>query len=42
MDVFVGIDPSLNSTGLCILKYDNEEKISEYFAIIKPDKLSKK
>lgn len=42
MDVFVGIDPSLNSTGLCILKYDNEEKVSEYFVIIKPDKLSKK
>ena len=42
MDVFIGIDPSLNSTGLCILKYEGEEKISEYFAIVKPDKLNKK
>lgn len=42
MDVFVGIDPSLNSTGLCFLYYDGDKKIKEYFAITKPDKLTKK
>lgn len=43
MDVFIGIDPSLNSTGICILKYDeNGNKIKEYFGITKPNKLTKK
>ena len=42
MDVFIGIDPSLNSTGLCFLYYDGDKKIKEYFAITKPEKLTKK
>lgn len=39
---FIGIDQSLNSTGLCILTFDNEKLKKEYFAIIKTSKLSKK
>lgn len=42
MDVYIGIDPSLNSTGLCFLYYDGDEKLKEYFAITKPNKLTKK
>lgn len=42
MDVFIGIDPSLNSTGVCLLYYGNNEKIKEYFAITKPNSLNKK
>ena len=42
MDVFIGIDPSLNSSGICILKYDGDKKIKEYFGITKPNKLTKK
>lgn len=42
MDVFIGIDPSLNSTGICIIKYENDQLINKYFAIIKPNKLTKK
>ena len=36
MNYFIGIDPSINSTGLCIQKYDGDEKVSEYFVIVKP------
>lgn len=42
MDIFVGIDPSLNSTGVCILAYDGDRRQGEYFKIIKPNKLSRK
>ena len=42
MNVFIGIDPSINSTGLTILKYDNNELVNEKFFIIKPNKLTKK
>lgn len=43
MKLFIGIDPSINSTGLCILGYDdNDIKIHESFYIIKPEKLTKK
>jgi Holliday junction resolvasome RuvABC endonuclease subunit len=43
MKLFIGIDPSLNSTGLCFQTYDdNENKIYEKFFIIKPEKLTKK
>lgn len=42
MDIFIGIDPSLNSTGVCILLYDGDIKQHEYFYIIKPNKLSRK
>lgn len=43
MKLFIGIDPSINSTGLCMLTYDdNDNKVSESFYIVKPDKLTKK
>lgn len=42
MNVYIGIDPSINSTGLTILKYENNLLIDEYFFIIKPNKLTKK
>lgn len=42
MYMFIGIDPSLNSTGLCFQLYDNKDKIYEKFYIVKPDKLTKK
>ena len=36
MQYFIGIDPSINSTGICIQKYDGNIKIKEEFIIIKP------
>lgn len=36
MEYFIGIDPSINSTGICIQKYDGEQKINENFIILKP------
>ena len=42
MNVFIGIDPSINSTGLTILKYDQNKLSNQYFFIIKPNKLTKK
>ena len=41
-DIFVGIDPSTNSSGISILDYDGDTLVDERFFIIKPDKLSKK
>ena len=41
-DIFVGIDPSTNSSGVVILTYKDTEQISEHYYIIKPDKLTKK
>lgn len=42
MNFYIGIDPSINSTGLTILKYDDQNLlIDEYFFIIKPDKLTR-
>jgi len=42
-NIYVGIDPSVNSTGVSILVYDdNDNKLEEKFYIIKPDKLTKK
>ena len=39
MKLYIGIDPSMNSTGLCCQTYDdNGNKIYEKFYIIKPDK----
>lgn len=40
--ITIGIDPSLNSTGVCILKYDDENLIEEKYFIIKPNKLTKR
>lgn len=40
--IAIGIDPSMNSTGICILKYDdNDNIISEHFFIVKPNKLTR-
>jgi len=36
VEYFIGIDPSMNSTGLCIQKYEGEKKIREDFFIIRP------
>lgn len=41
-DIYVGIDPSINSTGVSILTYIENKFINEFFFIIKPDKLTKK
>lgn len=41
-DIYVGIDPSINSTGISILTYAENELSNEFFFIIKPDKLTKK
>ena len=42
-NIYVGIDPSLNSTGVCISVCDeNDNLIEEKFYIVKPDKLTKK
>ena len=43
MNVFVGIDPSINSTGVCILETDdNNKQVNCKFYIIKGSKLTKK
>ena len=43
MNIFVGIDPSINSTGVCILETDdNNEHVNCKFYIIKSGKLTKK
>lgn len=42
MQYFIGIDPSINSTGICIMKYDGDKKIREEFVIIKPCNSNKK
>ena len=41
-DIFVGIDPSTNSTGVVVLTYNGDELINENYYIVKPDKLTKK
>lgn len=43
MEYFVGIDPSMNSTGICIRKYDGDNLVKENFIILTPErKLTKK
>lgn len=42
MVVFMGVDPSINSSGICIQFWEDNLKVKEYFAIVKPDKLTKK
>ena len=42
MVVFMGVDPSINSSGICIQFWEDNSKVKEYFAIVKPDKLTKK
>lgn len=42
-DMYVGIDPSMNSTGVCVLVYDEDNQLKEdKFYIIKNGKLNKK
>lgn len=42
MEIFVGIDPSLNSTGLCLQFYEDNKMVKDIFYIIKPNKLTKR
>jgi Holliday junction resolvasome RuvABC endonuclease subunit len=42
VEIFVGIDPSLNSTGICMLFYEEDKLIKDMYYIIKPNKLTKK
>ena len=42
INIYVGIDPSINSTGITCLAYEDDKLIKEMFYIIKPDKLTKK
>ena len=42
MEIFVGIDPSLNSTGLCLHFYEGNKMVKDIFYIIKPNKLTKR
>ncbi len=41
MIYYIGIDPSMNSTGVCIQKYDNDIKLKEEFIVIKPSNENK-
>ena len=41
-DIFVGIDPSTNSTGVVTLTYNGDELTNENYYIVKPDKLTKR
>ena len=42
IDIFVGIDPSMNSSGVTCLAYEDGKLIREMYYIIKPDKLTKR
>lgn len=43
MKTYIGIDPSINSTGICVHRFDDEDKLIDiHFFIIKPNKLKKK
>ena len=42
IDIYVGIDPSINSSGVTCLAYEDGSLIREMYYIIKPDKLTKK
>ena len=37
MQYYIGIDPSMNSTGICVQKFDGDTKLKEEFIILKPD-----
>lgn len=41
-NMFIGVDPSINSTGVSVLIYEKDKLIEERSFIIKPDKLTKK
>lgn len=42
MEIYIGIDPSLNSTGLCLQFYEDDQFVKDLYYIIKPNKLTKK
>ena len=42
MDIFIGIDPSINSTGVCIQQFDNGVSIKENFYIVVPNSITKR
>lgn len=43
MDIFIGIDPSINSTGVCIQQRDeNDATIKENFYVIVPNSITKR
>ena len=42
IDIYIGVDPSINSSGVTCLAYEDGNLIKEMFYIIKPDKLTKK
>lgn len=42
MEIFVGIDPSLNSTGICMQFYEGDKFVKNMYYIVKPNKLTKK
>jgi len=42
IDFYIGIDPSINSSGVTCLAYEEDKLVKQMFYIIKPDKLTKK
>lgn len=42
MEIFIGIDQSINSTGITIQKFEDNKKVDKQFYIIKGNKLTKK
>ena len=42
MEIYIGIDPSLNSTGLCLQFYEDDQFVKDMYYIVKPNKLTKK
>ena len=42
MEIFIGIDQSINSTGVTVKCFEREKTIKEHFYIIKANKLTKK
>ena len=42
VEIYIGIDPSLNSTGLCLQFYEEDQFVKDMYYIVKPNKLTKK
>ena len=42
MEIFIGIDQSINSTGITLQKFENNIKVKEHFYIIHQNKFTKK
>lgn len=42
MEIFIGIDQSINSTGVTVQCFEKKEMVKQYFYIIKTNKLTKK